>query len=63
MTIRKYLGRAILPCTYVDNRNKGLRWYVETPHIPTGIPYGEQDSPMFHNLPAAREHIRTSLSR
>ena len=61
MKHRTYLGRSIIPCSYVENTGKGLRWYVETPHQPTGIPHDEQNSPKFSSLKAAREVIRRTL--
>ena len=58
MEHRTCLGRSIIPCSYVENTSKGLRWYVETLHQPTGIPYDEQNSPKFSSLKAAREFVR-----
>ena len=54
----RYLGRSILPCSYVESKQAGYRWYVESIHPATGIPYGEQDCKRVRSLAAAREHIR-----
>lgn len=62
MNTRKYLGREILPCSYVESTNYGFRWYVECRHQPTGIPYGEMDSKRFRSLREAREWIRESAA-
>ena len=62
MTTKTYLGRNILPCSYVENTSKGLRWYVESIHT-TGIPYGEQESKKFSSLAAAKEYIRESAAQ
>ena len=58
MTTKTYHGRNILPCSYAENTSKGLRWYVESVHSATGIPYGEQDSKRVRSLAEAREYIR-----
>ena len=58
----RYLGRSIIPCSYVESTQAGLRWYVESIHAPTGIPYGEQDSKRVRSLAAAREYIRECAS-
>ena len=54
----RYLGRSILSCTCVESTQAGYRWYVESIHEATGLPYGEQDSKRVRSLAAAREYIR-----
>ena len=54
----RYLGSSIFPCSYVESTQAGYRWYVESIHSPSGIPYGEQDSKRVRSLAAAREYIR-----
>ena len=54
----RYLGHAIYPCSYVESAQAGFRWYVESIHSPSGIPYGEQDSKRVRSLAAAREYLR-----
>ena len=54
----RYLNHNILPCSYVESAQAGLRWYVESIHSPSGIPYGEQDSKRVRSLAAAREYLR-----
>ena len=54
----RYLGHNIYPCSYVESAQAGYRWYVESIHSPTGIPYGEQDCKRVRSLAAAREYIR-----
>ena len=58
MKTHKYLGRLILPCSYVESTQAGYRWYVESIHSATGIPYGEQDCKRVRSLAEARECIR-----
>ena len=55
---RRYLGRSILPCSYVESTQAGYHWYVESIHSATGIPYGELDSKRVRSLAAAREYLR-----
>ena len=57
-SIHRYLGSSILPCSYAESTQAGFRWYVESIHTATGIPYGEQDSKRVRSLAAAREYIR-----
>ena len=54
----RYLNHNILPCSYVESAQAGLRWYVESIHSPSGIPYGEQDCKRVRSLSEAREYIR-----
>ena len=54
----RYLNHNILPCSYVESTQAGYRWFVESVHAATGIPYGEQDSKRVRSLAAAREYIR-----
>ena len=63
MKTHKYLGRLILPCSYVDNTSKGYRWYIESIHPATKIPYGEQDCARFRSLRTARAFIRDPRNR
>ena len=57
-TYRIYLGSRIFPCSYVESTLAGYRWYVESIHSATGIPYGEQDCKRVRSLAEAREYIR-----
>ena len=52
----KYKGQTILPCSYIDSRNQGYRWYVVGYHH-TGIMYDEQRSPRYRTLAEAKRDI------
>ena len=54
----RYLNHNILPCSYAESAQAGYRWYVESIHSATSIPYGEQDCKRVRSLSAAREYIR-----
>ena len=57
-TNHRYLGRSIIPCSYVESTQAGYRWFVESVHPATGIPYGEQDCKRVRSLSEAREYLR-----
>ena len=63
MKTRKYFGHTILPCSYQSSIQAGFRWYIESLHFPSGIPWDEQNSSRFSSLRAAKEAVRESLSR
>ena len=61
MKTRTYFGRTILPCSYQSSIRAGYRWYLESLHSPSGIPWGEENSSRFRSLRAAKEAVRESL--
>ena len=61
MKTRTYFGRTILPCSYQSSVRAGFHWYVGSYHSPSGIPWGEENSPRFRSLRAAKEAARESL--
>ena len=61
MKTHTYFGRTILPCSYQSSIRAGFRWYLVSLHVPTGIPWGEENSSRFRSLRAAKEAVRESL--
>ena len=56
----KYQGRVISPVEYADKRAQGYRWYVQTYHSPTGMPWDSQLCPHYYTLAQAKAAIDES---
>lgn len=54
----QYKGYKIRPAEYADRIQAGFRWYVQTYHQPTGLPYDSQHCHHFATLDQAKEHIK-----
>lgn len=50
-----FRGIVYLPCSSLDARSAGYRWYRVTTHYATGLDYSEQHSPKFRTLRDCRE--------
>ena len=57
----RYHGSSIYPCGCNKEHNPGYRWYVQTFHKRTRMPYSEKDSPHFRTLAEAKTAIHTAL--
>lgn len=61
MKTYRYKGFRISPYPYIEQGEYQHKWYIQTHHCPTGIPWDAQECPKTYSLRQAREYIDQEL--